>query len=141
LGNSCARFERNRTEIAALLAPSVILGRLASSGQVRALAGLIAGAALVVSGPNLLEDDIDVGIAGPLYVLGFITGWLGLLALALAFWRDRTPRLALIAISLFAGVGLFMVAAGGVLVRTEASWCLDATAVGWLCQNAQALHH
>lgn len=99
-----------------LLAPSVLLlGRLAGSRSVDAVATVTAIAAIVAGVANLLEDGLGIKDLGAFYVAGFLTALLSLLPLAFTLWRARAPRLALLTVVLFLGIGTFTLG-GGVIV-------------------------
>ena len=99
-----------------LLAPSVLLlGRLAESRSVDAVAAVTAIAAIVAGVANLLEDGLGMKGFGVVYVAGFLTALLSLLPLAVTLWRAGAPRLALLAVVLFLGLATFTLG-GGVIV-------------------------
>ena len=96
-----------------LLAPSVILlARLAASRQVMAIAGVVAVAALCAGVANAVEDGLGAKAWGTLYIVGSLTGWFGLLALAFATNRVGHARLAKLCLALFVGFLLFPLGGG-----------------------------
>jgi hypothetical protein len=95
-----------------LFAPSVLLlGRLAPTRAVLSVSMVVASGALLTGLANAIEDGFDVQAFGTLYVIGFMTAWLGLLALAWAFSAAGRSRLMWLALLSF--VGILMTNIGG----------------------------
>lgn len=99
-----------------LFAPAVLLlGRIAASRSVTTTATVVAIGAVLAGGANALEDGFGVQQLGTLYVVGFLTAWLAVLALAVALQRARFTRLAGLSVLLFVSVLLFTLG-GGLLI-------------------------
>ena len=108
-----------------LLAPSVLLlGRLAGSRSVDAVATVTAIAAIVAGVANLLEDGLGMTHLGVFYVAGFLTALLSLLPLAFTLWRARAPRLALLTLVLFLGIATFTLGGGMIVLGAFAALAL-----------------
>jgi hypothetical protein len=99
-----------------LFAPAVVLlGRLVPSRRVLKVALMVGIASIVAGVANAVEDGFGVGAWGTPYVIGFLTAWFGLLALAGAMRQARHTRLAAAVVGLTVGVALFPLG-GGVIV-------------------------
>jgi hypothetical protein len=100
-----------------LLTPSaLLLGRLASSRTVMAVATVVAIGALVAGLANAIEDGLGVKALGTFYVVGFLTAWISLLPLAVTLRQARYSRLAGLTVALFFGVMLFTVGGGLIIL-------------------------
>lgn len=105
-----------------LMAPAVVLlGWLAVTRQVRAVATFVACAAVLAGGSNAMEDGLGAEGWGTPYVVGFIAACLGLIALAAMLKQARHTRLAGIAVGLFLGVMLFTLGGGLIVLVTLGS--------------------
>jgi hypothetical protein len=112
-----------------LFAPSVLLlGRLAPSRPVMIVAAVVAFGAIVAGGANAIEDGLGFASFGPFYVVGFMTAWIGLLSLATVLRRAHQTRLAALSVLLFAGVLLFLLGGGLIIL---AGWSAVAIAPTW----------
>lgn len=109
-----------------LLAPSVILlARLTASRQVIAIACVVAVGALGAGVANAVEDGLGAKAWGNLYIVGSLTAWFGLLALAFVTNRAGHARLAKLCLALFVGFLLFPLGGGFISL---AAWAMLAIA-------------
>jgi hypothetical protein len=120
-----------------LTAPAaVLLASLAPGRTTTALAAVIALGALTTGVANALEDGFGIKAFGPVYLVGFMAAWLGLLALAAAFLRARQLRLGGLTILLFLGILLFPLGGGVVTMAALGAlacapqWFLPARPTG-----------
>ncbi|MEK6721743.1 MAG: hypothetical protein AABZ33_13900 [Chloroflexota bacterium] len=127
------------------LAPAVILlARLVPARPVRAVAVVVAIAALLAGVANGIEDGLGVKSWGTFYVLGSMTAWLGWLALVVTFARARRSRLAWLAGGVVVSFLLFnvgggfvtLLALGGLAVKPR--WFLVADPEPSMVQVARA---
>lgn len=93
----------------------ILLGRIVPTRPARVASVVLASAALLAGVANGIEDGLGVKSWGALYVLGSMTVWLGLLALAVTFARAGRSRLGWVLGGLFVGFLLFNVG-GGLLI-------------------------
>ena len=100
-----------------LLAPAIVLAtRLVPSKSSRLVGIALAGAAAVTGLANLAQNGLGTETANDLYVSGILLATILLVPLAYLFARDRSNRLALVAILLFVGIGFTSGGLGGLLV-------------------------
>ena len=116
-----------------LFAPSVLLlSRLASSRQVTTVAVVVAIGAGAAGGANAIEDGFGVQALGTLYVVGFMTAWIGLLPLAYRLHKAGQIRLAGLSSLLFVGIVLLPLGGGLLILAGLGSL---AIAPGWYGQR------
>jgi hypothetical protein len=121
-----------------MAASVLLLGRLAPSRGVTIVARLVALAAVAAGVANGVEDGLGASAFGTVYIIGFLTMWLGLLALAVSFGVAGQPRLSGLSVALFLGVMLFMV--GGGVVTLFALGSL-AVAPAWFVKERTSQVH
>ncbi len=119
---------------AGLSASVLLLSRLASSSAVVRLAIVVAAGGIVAAVANALEDGVGITTMGIFYVIGFAAMWLGLVGLAMTFFRSGYLRLAGVSAALFAGVSLFPV--GGAFVILVALCSVAATPAWFSCSRS-----
>jgi hypothetical protein len=90
-----------------LLAASVLfIGRLAPTREVLIVSAIVAAGAVAAGIANGIEDGFGQRAWGTVYVIGSLTGFIGLLALVTVIARAGVPRLALAVAGMLLGLSL-----------------------------------
>jgi hypothetical protein len=82
------------------------IGRLVATRVVLRIATVVAIGAMVAGVANGIEDGLGHRQWGTVYVIGSLTGFLGLLVLAAVIARAGLPRLAVAVVAMFLGIAL-----------------------------------
>jgi hypothetical protein len=100
----------------------VMLGQVAGSRYVMAFAWIAAIGGFVTGVANFIEDGIGVSEFSAVYLAGFFTGLLALVPLAVSLWRAANlVRLAWLAVGLLAGIALFPLGGGFIVLAAFGS--------------------
>ena len=108
-----------------LLALSILfIARLAPTREVSLVSTIVAIGALAAGAANAVEDGLGQRAWGTVYIIGSLTGWFGLLALAVVVARAGLRRLAFAVVTIFLGFALG--STGNVLAIIGASLAIGA---------------